>query len=245
MTHDSETRNLSEFFSAFQIEPVDERLYRQALTHRSYIHQKKKPRRDDQQERLEFFGDSVLKFVVSYYLMHKFVTMHEGDLTKIRSQIISDHALSVLSLSMGLHRFVIVSDSEKMVNGHRRPALLSDTLEAILGAMYLDLGMDYVQEWFSDVIETHMAHCLNVDSVCDHKTFLQETMQKYSERLPVYECISVSGPEHKRTFYYRVTITIKGTTFSFDGEGHSKKTAQQSAAKRCVEQLQQKKVIHT
>lgn len=243
MTHDSDEPDLSEFFLAFQIEPIDKRLYRQALMHRSYVHQKKKNRREDQQERLEFFGDAVLKFVVSYYLMHKFVTMDEGDLTKIRSQIISDRALSVVSLSMGLDRFVIVSDSEKTVNGHRRPALLSDTLEAILGAMYLDLGMDYVQEWFGEVLEQRMAHCLSVDRVGDHKTFLQEMLQKRGEALPLYECVSVSGPEHKRTFYYRVTITLNGDSRSFNGEGHSKKTAQQSAAKHCVEQLREKKVI--
>ena len=170
--------NLDAFFQTFNIEPNDDRLYSYALTHRSYVHQKKKNRRQDQQERLEFFGDAVLKFIVSYYLMHKFPMMEEGKLTKIRARIISDKSLASLGLDMELDKFVLVSDSEKAFNGQQRPALLSDTFEAILGAMYLDKGVDYTMEWFNSIIETHLSDYLDLDYIVDYKTYLQEQVQK-------------------------------------------------------------------
>ena len=108
--------NLDAFFQTFNIEPNDDRLYSYALTHRSYVHQKKKNRRQDQQERLEFFGDAVLKFIVSYYLMHKFPMMEEGKLTKIRARIISYKSLSSLGIDMEFDKFVLLSEIEKAFN---------------------------------------------------------------------------------------------------------------------------------
>ena len=233
----------SDFFEVFGIEPNDERLYKCALTHRSYIHQTKKNKREDQQERLEFFGDAVLKFVVSYYLMHKFPAMEEGMLTKIRARIISDRSLAELSLKLGLDQFVLISKSELANGGQKRPALLSDTFEAILGAMYLDKGPEYVQEWLSGVIEAHMSHYLKVDFIVDYKTFLQEIVQRFGEALPKYECVNMAGPEHSKLFYYEVNVLIKGQLFTANGQGQNKKTAQQMAARLCVELLRDKKII--
>ena len=231
------------FFEAFNIEPNDERLYLCALTHRSYIHQKRKNKREDQQERLEFFGDAVLKFIVSYYLMHKFPEMEEGMLTKIRARIIADRALAKVSLTMGLDQFVLISDSERAVEGQLRSALLSDTFEAILGALFLDKGADYVQDWFSDVIDTHMSDYLEVDYIVDFKTFLQEIVQKFGQPLPEYECIKTSGPEHRKLFHYQVVVQLKGHQISTIGEGKNKKIAQQMAARLCVESLREKNII--
>jgi len=231
------------FFEAFHIEPNDTRLYNCALTHRSFIHQTKKNKRQDQQERLEFFGDAVLKFVVSYFLMQKFPHMEEGMLTKIRARIISDRSLAELSLTLGLDKYVMVSKSEQANNGQQRPALLADTFEAILGAMFLDKGAEYVQEWMSDIIETHLSHYLEVDFIVDYKTFLQEVVQRFSEPLPIYECIDMAGPEHKKLFYYKVQISLKGIVYTANGEGENKKYAQQLAARRCVEQLRLENVI--
>jgi len=235
--------SLAEFFDVLNIEPNDERLYQYALTHRSYIHQKRKNKREDQQERLEFFGDAVLKFVVSYYLMHKFPNMEEGMLTKIRARIISDRSLAKLGLQLKLDRFVLVSDSEKAFGGQQRPALLSDTFEAILGAVYLDKGVEYIQDWFSDIIEEYMSEYLDVDFIVDYKTFLQEIVQKHGAHLPAYNCYKMTGPEHKKMFHYKVVISLKGQTFEANGEGENKKLAQQLAAKSCVEQLRQQQLI--
>lgn len=235
--------SLSDFFDVLNIEPNDERLYQYALTHRSYIHQKRKNKREDQQERLEFFGDAVLKFVVSYYLMHKFPNMEEGMLTKIRARIISDRSLAKLGLQLKLDQFVLVSDSEKAFGGQQRPALLSDTFEAILGAVYLDKGVEYTQDWFSDIIEEYMSDYLDVDFIVDYKTFLQEIVQKYGSHLPAYDCYKMTGPEHKKMFHYKVVISLKGQTFEAIGEGENKKLAQQVAAKACVEQLRQQQLI--
>ncbi|MGA0241511.1 MAG: ribonuclease III [Candidatus Marinamargulisbacteria bacterium] len=234
---------LTSFFDAFNIEPNDERLYQYALTHRSYVHQHRKNKREDQQERLEFFGDAVLKFIVSYYLMHRFPNMEEGMLTKIRARIISDQSLAKVSLAMGLDQYVQISDSEKAVSGQLRPALLSDTFEAILAAIFLDLGIEYVQDWFNHVVETHMAEYLDEDFIVDYKTFLQERIQKYGDALPLYNCLKMTGPEHKKVFHYEVTVSINGMPLSYMGTGSNKKMAQQSAAKRCVKALQEKQLI--
>ena len=196
--------DLKDFFEKFNIEPNDERLYLYALTHRSYVHQKRKNKREDQQERLEFFGDAVLKFVVSYFLMHKFPNMEEGMLTKIRARIISDRSLAQLGR---------------------------------------DLKLEYTQEWFSDIIETHMAVFLDVDFIVDYKTFLQEVVQKHGSQLPKYDCYKMTGPEHKKIFHYKVSVTFNGASFSSYGEGENKKLAQQVAAKACVEVLREKKLI--
>ncbi|MEK9726756.1 MAG: ribonuclease III [Candidatus Margulisiibacteriota bacterium] len=234
---------MAAFFEAFQIEPNDERLYQCALTHRSYIHQKRKNKREDQQERLEFFGDAVLKFVVSYYLMHRFPEMEEGMLTKIRARIIADRSLAKVSLTMGLDQFVFISDSERAVGGERRSALLSDTFEAILAALFLDKGAEYVQEWFSDIIDTHMSEYLAIDYIVDFKTFLQEIVQRFNQPLPKYECLQTTGPEHRKQFHYQVTVQLKNEVVEAVGEGQNKKIAQQLAASRCVELLKEKKLI--
>jgi ribonuclease-3 len=203
------------FLSAFNIDANDSRMYEFALMHRSYMHQKRKNKREDQQERLEFFGDAVLKFVVSYYLMHKFPKMEEGMLTKIRSRIISDRSLARLGLALGLDHHVLVSDSERAVNGQQRPALLADTFEAILGAMFLDKGIEYTQDWINNVIETHMAPYLDINFIVDYKTHLQELV-------------------HKKVFHFKVTVRVNNEDIEAFGEGENKKLAQQVAAKACV-----------
>jgi ribonuclease-3 len=169
--------------------------------------------------------------------------MEEGMLTKIRARIISDRSLADLSLKMGLDEFVRVSKSEIAVGGQKRPALLSDTFEAILGAMFLDKGAEYVQDWMTEIIETHMTNYLQVDFIVDHKTFLQEIVQRTGDPLPNYECLEMKGPEHKKTFFYEVTVSIEGKSFSAIGEGQNKKTAQQVAAKVCVQILRENNII--
>ena len=234
---------LREFFDQFDIDPIDERLYLYALTHRSYIHQKRKSKREDQQERLEFFGDAVLKFVVSYFLMHKFPKMEEGMLTKIRSRIISDRSLAKLGIQLNLHQYVLVSDSEKAFNGQQRPALLADTFEAILGAMFLDKGSEYTQDWINRIIEQYMTEYLDINFIVDYKTFLQEVIQKHGKGLPVYECFKMTGPEHKKIFHYKVTVIIGSDEFISYGQGDNKKIAQQDAAKSCVAELKKKQFV--
>jgi ribonuclease-3 len=137
----------------------------------------------------------------------------------------------------------LVSDSEKAFGGQQRPALLSDTFEAILGAIYLDKGVEYTQDWFSDIIEEYMSDYLDVNFIVDYKTFLQEIVQKHGAHLPAYNCYKMTGPEHKKVFHYKVRISMKGELFEAIGQGENKKLAQQVAAKACVEQLRQQQLI--
>ena len=110
--------------------------------------------------------------------MHKFPKMEEGMLTKIRSRIISDRSLAKLGIQLNLHQYVLVSDSEKAFNGQQRPALLADTFEAILGAMFLDKGSEYTQDWINRIIEQYMTEYLDINFIVDYKTFLQGSYSK-------------------------------------------------------------------
>lgn len=231
------------FFDVFNIEPSDQRLYERALTHRSYIVQHRLGKTSDQQERLEFFGDAVLKFVVSYFLMHKFPNTEEGTLTKIRSRIISDRSLSELAKKMNVGQFLLLSNSEEASGGRQRPSLLADTFEAILGALFLDKGAEYTQEWMTTVIETHLSNLLDVDVIIDYKTYLQEVVQKFGSILPRYECLNTTGPEHRKTFHYQVSVNVKGEIITSKGQGLNKKHAQQMAAQKCAQELKSRQLI--
>ena len=234
---------MESFFKQFNIDPNQSDIYRKALTHRSYVHQHSISKSDDLQERLEFYGDAVLKFIVSQFLMNRFPMMAEGMLTKIRARLISDKSLAKVGVALNLPDFVFISDSERAIDGQYRSALLANSLEAILGAMCFDKGVDYTSQWFAMIIDGHMADYLNIDNIVDYKTFLQEKVQKNSDSLPEYRCYKTSGPEHKKVFHYQVKVMINDEEIVSKGHGESKKDAQQMAAQACVERLQKKGLI--
>lgn len=226
---------MTSMFKDLGIFPKDKTLYEAALTHRSYVNQHKLPKKEDLQERLEFFGDAVLKFVVSHYLMQTFPHLEEGKLTKIRARIISDRSLATIGKSLNVHQHVRVSDSERAVHGHKRDALLANVMEALLGAMCLDQSMEACFDWFKGIIETYMVHLLDINHIVDYKTYLQELVQSQGNPLPNYELKKTIGPEHDKQFSVEVSVIFNDQPFSAIGIGRTKKYAQQQAATHCVE----------
>ena len=197
----------------------------EALTHSSYSNENKNYPFN---ERLEFLGDSVLSIVISDYLFKKETKLPEGELTKIRANIVCEESLSEVSKDIHLGKYMLLGKGEEATGGRERISILADALEAVIAAIYLDGGLDKAREF----ILTYMDKIIN-DSIKgkifrDYKTCLQEVLQSNGENNIWYKLIEEKGPDHNKRFVMEVGIndTVLGV-----GEGKSKKDAEQVAAK--------------
>lgn len=207
-------------------------LLKQALTHRSY-HSKKEL--EDDNERLEYFGDAVLKLIVTDYLYHKFPELNEGDLTKKRAGIIADKCLSLIAEKLDLGKYMRFSYGENQSGGRNKTSNLANALEALIGAIYLDKGYEDAKHFFLSYFEKSAKR--QADSLRDFKTELQEYAQKKYKNLPSYALEKEEGPEHDKIFHISVSLTTAKETLKAKGAGSSKKEAEQSAAKSLIETL--------
>lgn len=202
----------------------------QALTHSSYGHENNIP----DNERLEFLGDAVLKLVVSEYLYHKFPEKDEGDLTKIRAAVISDDSLAKIGAKLNLGQYLLMSENEKRTGGVKRKSNLANTLEAILGAIYIDAGLGKPRDmiiWFlTDMIELHS----RAGFISDYKSAVQEYAQKHKWELPRYRVVKETGLRHRRVFW--MEVKLKGKVLGV-GRGRNKKEAEQRAAMQALRTL--------
>jgi ribonuclease III len=206
----------------------DIKLLEQATTHSSYA--QKRATHNPDYERLEFFGDAILKFIVSEHLFAKFPTIKEGALTKKRSHLIADQTLALYSSNLELSKFVQVSYSERQAAGHERPALLADIFEAIIGAIYLDGGIDSAKTFVLRTILKMEPQLEKQGWLNDYKSALQEWLQRNQSPLPEYIVEEASGPDHQKEFRIKVTCLIHGESKSFVGTGQSKKESEKNAA---------------
>lgn len=197
----------------------------EALTHSSYSNEN---RNFSFNERLEFLGDSVLSIVISDYLFKKETKLPEGELTKIRANIVCEESLSEVSKNIHLGKYMLLGKGEEATGGRERISILADALEAVIAAIYLDGGMENARNF----ILTYMQEIIN-DSIKgkifrDYKTCLQEVLQSNGESNIWYKLIDEKGPDHNKRFVMEVGIndTVLGV-----GEGKSKKDAEQVAAK--------------
>ena len=197
----------------------------EALTHSSYSNENKNYPFN---ERLEFLGDSVLSIVISDYLFKKETKLPEGELTKIRANIVCEESLSEVSKNIHLGKYMLLGKGEEATGGRERISILADALEAVIAAIYLDGGIKCAREF----ILTNMENIIN-DSIKgklfrDYKTCLQEVLQSNGENNIWYKLIEEKGPDHNKRFVMEVGIndTVLGV-----GEGKSKKDAEQVAAK--------------
>lgn len=210
------------------------KLLSQALTHRSYSPKLKN--KLGHNERLEFLGDSVLKIMVSKLLFDTFPTSNEGELSKIRSQLVSDKFLASLAKEINLGLYLIMSYGEEKSGGRNKLNNLANAFEALLGACYLDQGLDAVTAMFRVLLQSIDYRVAQL-SLVDYKSELQELTQKQGIPLPVYTLIHTSGPDHKKEFYVECLIqTLKATLLS-PGRSNTKKDAEQLAAKHALEQF--------
>lgn len=214
---------LDELLSKLAVDCGRMGLLNEALTHSSWAAEN--PDTPDN-ERLEFFGDSVLKFVTSEYLLERFPNYNEGQLTEIRSVLVSAKTLGQVAQSLNLGKYILVGRRVSM-----RPSILACSMEAILGAIYLDSGLIHVQNLIIRLFGSQ-ATAVDRDEVKDNfKAQLQELTQSMRQGIPVYAVVSVDGPAHDPLF--NVTVAVEKAVLA-TGTGHSKKEAEQSAAKAAL-----------
>jgi ribonuclease III len=206
---------------------VNPRLLERALTHRSFS--------ADHNERLEFLGDSVLGLAVSGLLFEKLAELPEGDLSRVRANLVKQETLFELATRLDLARWLRLGEGEKRSGGHKRPSILADALEALIGAVYLDAGFEVasalVRRLYGDVELSAQMSAMGKDP----KTELQEWLQARKMKLPSYRVVATLGEAHKQTF--DVECTVVETGHSERGIGASRRAGEQAAAAAMLQQL--------
>jgi ribonuclease-3 len=208
------------------------RLLARALTHRSWAHEHTGEERPLDNERLEFIGDSVLGLAIAEYLFRRNPKMDEGRLTLMKHRLVSTTTLASLSEKLGVGSVLQVGRGEEKTGGRTKPAILADTLEAVIGAIFLDAGYNTVSGVIRDLFAEELDKA-TPESSLDYKTLLQETLQARKLSAPQYELTNTEGMPHERTFHVRATWENGEST----GVGSSRKSAEMMAACEALKTL--------
>lgn len=201
----------------------DTSLLKRAVTHSSFMNEQKINKAGDY-ERLEFLGDAVLELVSSEYLFHEHPEVPEGELTKMRAAMVCEPSLALCARDLELGKFIRLGKGEETTGGRERDSIISDVMEAVTGAIYLDGGMEAARKFIDRFILTDLE---NKQLFYDSKSNLQELMQGKVKQDFRYELLEESGPEHNKTF--RVSVCTEEEVLGL-GEGRTKKAAEQQAA---------------
>ncbi|MGD9793198.1 MAG: ribonuclease III [Acidimicrobiia bacterium] len=185
-------------------------------------------------ERLEFLGDAVLGWMVAEIVYQLDGELSEGHLTDLRKAVVNATALAEIARELGIGKAVALGKGEAAAGGRDKTSILADALEAVIGAVYLDGGAEAVDGVFSSLLESRIAAALGTLGRLDHKTQLQEIAASKYDAVPLYE-ITEAGPDHAKVFF--ASVSINGEPFG-EGEGRSKKAAEQAAAESALEALQ-------
>lgn len=200
-------------------------LFDLALTHRSWVNEHKGVRTSN--ERLEFLGDAILEFVVSKELYKRFPDKEEGYLTALRANIVNTVSLGELAKKLDLGSILYLSKGEEESGGRTNPSLLADTVEAMIGAIFIDRGINDAEKFITENLLTDVEKRA-AEPLKDPKSLLQERVQSQSLPAPKYQVVSESGPDHDKKFV--VEVVVAGEKWG-RGEGKSKSLAEQDAAK--------------
>lgn len=199
----------------------------EALTHKS----SKQPYNN---ERLEFLGDAVLDLIVGEYLYHEFTEVAEGELSKLRASLVNEKSFEKLARLLHLGEYIYISLAEENNNGREKPSLLSNAFEAIIGALYLEAGLEKAKDLAIALLEEAYPK-IDMDAIFrDHKTTLQELTQAHFGMTPEYRLVRSFGPDHKKEF--EIAVSVRGRDLAL-ASGKSKKEAQQKAAMLALEIL--------
>lgn len=206
-------------------------LAEQALTHRSYgaMHN----------ERLEFLGDSIVNFVIAEALFQRFPNTREGELTRMRATLICEPALAEIARELQLGDHIRLGSGEMKSGGKRRESILADTLEALIGAIYLDAGIDICKQRVLAWFDTRLQQVVPGEINKDPKTRVQEWLQARNRALPIYELVATRGEEHNQQF--DVICRISSVQEQFAGTGMSRRAAEQAAAQSALAFLEQQR----
>lgn len=221
----------------------DVKLIETAFTHSSFVHENKSQNQGGKttlysNERIEFLGDAVLEIVISDHIYKNFPDMPEGEMTKFRASIVCAASLSEAAKNLNLGSYLKLGKGEELTGGRTRDSILADCFEAVIGSIYVDGGIEPAQTFILNQLKNNIVHMEDKYELVDCKTYLQEYIQKTSKIPLVYEIIDEKGPEHNKVFVARITHMDK---ILGEGEGHSKKEAEQEAAKNSLKKLEELK----
>lgn len=204
----------------------DKETIRNAFVHRSYLNEHPGEKLTHN-ERLEFLGDAILGFIVSEYLYQRFPEKSEGDLTNFRSALVNARSLAETASKLKLGDYLLLSKGEEATGGRDRQYLLANTFEALLGAIYLDLGLKVAGDFLEKNLLPNIDHVIEKKLYKDFKSLLQEQAQDKLSMTPIYKVLSEEGPDHSKTFKMGVYFNERLVA---EGAGNSKQTAEQAAA---------------
>jgi len=225
-------KNISDFEDIIGYKFNNKNYLRLALTHSSYANEKGN-NKEIFNERIEFLGDAVLEMISSSFLYLNYPDMKEGDLTKLRSRLVCEDALCDAAKRIDLGSYLYLGHGEEVTNGRQRKSILSDAFESVIGAIYLDGGIDnatiFVNTFVLDSVEEKMY-------LYDSKTALQELVQANYGFTVSYEIIDTSGPEHDKVF---TSVVLFGDKQMGQGKGRSKKEAEKNAAYNTIKMIKQ------
>jgi len=212
-----------------------------ALTHRSWVNEHKNLAPENN-ERLEFLGDAILEFWTTKTLISLFPALPEGSLTNIRAAIVRTENLAEKSRLLALDRFLLLGRGEEQGGGRKNPSLLADAFEAVIGAIFMDQGLEKAEAFLKKILLAEIKKAGKKGDIKDAKTILQEKAQERKKITPQYKVVSQAGPEHEKVF--RVGVFVGKNKLAV-GEGRSKKEAEETAAKKALTRYRkQSKIQH-
>ena len=210
---------------------INKSLLKKALTHTSYAHENKV----ESNEKLEFLGDSILEYITSEYIYNEYGNLTEGEMTKVRASVVCGENLSKVAKAHDISEYLYLGKSEIITGGKNRLAILEDSTEALIAAIYLDGGLEPTKKFIIDNLKKEIAQATKNVGVKDYKTVLQEILQENGDVKIEYEIIKEIGPDHNKRFEAQVKLNGKVLA---QGKGKSKKQAEMQAAKKALEQIE-------
>lgn len=198
-------------------------LLQTALTHTSYANEKNK----QSNEKLEFLGDSILEFVSSKYIFSKYPNLKEGEMTKLRADVVCEKSLYKIAVNHNFSEYLLIGKSQLISGGNKNQAILADSVEAVIAAIYFDAGLDEAEKFIIDNLKDYIEIASKSVGMKDYKTVLQEKLQIHGEVNIHYEIINEEGPDHNKIFTARVSCNGKDLAI---GKGKTKKAAEMEAA---------------
>ena len=205
-------------------------LLKKALTHTSYAYENN----IESNEKLEFLGDSILEFVSSKYLYENYPELKEREMTNVRATVVCEKSLHKVAKMHDFSDFLYLGRSERKMGGQERPAILADSVEAVIAAIYLDGGIEQAEKFIIQSLKEDIEIATKHVGDKDYKTVLQEKLQEHGDVKIEYEIIKEEGPDHNKSF--EVQVSCNGKKLA-KGKGRSKKEAQMNAAQKALEKL--------
>lgn len=209
----------------------DKKLLKNALTHTSYAYE----HHVESNEKLEFLGDSILEFLSSKYIYNNYPQLKEGEMTKVRAEVVCEDSLYLVAQRHHFSDFLYLGKSEAVSHGYTKPAILADSVEAVIAAIYFDGGLEEAEKFIITNLKEAVKFSSKNVGMKDHKTMLQEKLQENGTVHISYKVLKTSGPDHDKTFV--VEVYCEGQPLAV-GEGKTKKQAEMKAAEKALLQIE-------